>query len=151
MLSAGIMLAASPFAGSWKMNHDKSSYTKGDVPQEENMAIADQGPLMKVTIIGTDDQGKPIAISYLIPASGGAGQMEQGGSYNGLSARRVNDETRDMTYMKDGRQMVVHHMVVASDGKTMTVRVRGVDQDGRPVEGVAAQHISDHEEFRGQE
>ena len=32
--------------------------------------------------------------------------------------------------------MVTHRMVVASDGKTMTVRVRGVDPDGKPVEGV---------------
>src|SRR5213082_3583596 len=103
--SAGILLAADPSSGKWKMNHDKSKYTKGDAPKNENMAISDQGDQLQVTIVGTDDDGKPIAISYIVPVSGGAGQMQQSGSYNGVSAKRVNDSTRDTTYTKDSKQL----------------------------------------------
>ena len=39
MLSAGFLLVASPFAGNWRMNHDKSSYTRGDLPKEETMSF----------------------------------------------------------------------------------------------------------------
>jgi hypothetical protein len=55
MLPAGILLAASPFAGNWKMNHDKSKYTKGAVLKDETMAISDQGEQIQGTITGTDD------------------------------------------------------------------------------------------------
>ncbi len=136
LLSVGILLAASPFSGKWKMNHDKSKYTKGDAPKDETMTIADQGEQLQVTIVGTDDDGTPIAVSYLIPVSGGSGQMQQGGSYNGVSDKRVDDRTRDTTYSKDGKDLVAEHMVVATDGNTMTVRIKGVDSSGKPVEGV---------------
>jgi hypothetical protein len=136
LLSLGILLAANPFQGDWKMNHSKSKATKGSVPKNEDMAIADQGEQMKVTIIGTDEDGTPIAISYMIPASGGTGQMQPGGSYNGVSAKSTSESTRDMSYTKDGEQMVAEHMVVSSDGNTMTVTVKGVDPSGKPVEQV---------------
>jgi hypothetical protein len=133
----GILLADSPSTGKWKMNHQKSKYTKRDVPKDESMTISDQGvDQIRVTIIGTDDDGTPIAISYIIPVSGGAGQMQQGGSYNGVSTTRVNDNTRDTMYSKDGNQLATQHMVVSPDGKTMTVTVKGVDQDGKPEDGV---------------
>jgi hypothetical protein len=61
--------------------------------------------------------------------------MQQGGSYDGVSTRRVNDKTRNTTYTKEGKQMVAEQMVVATDGKTMTVTVKGIDPDGKPVEG----------------
>jgi protocatechuate 3,4-dioxygenase beta subunit len=118
------------------MNHQKSNYTKGQVPKDENMTVSEQGDQLQVTIVGTDDDGTPIAISYVIPVSGGTGQMQQGGSYNGVSAKRVNDSTRDTTYTKDGDQVTAEHMVVATDGKTMTVTVKGVDSNGKPVAGV---------------
>ena len=91
---------------------------------------------MKVKIVGTNADGTPIAISYTIPVSGGTGQMEEGGSYNGVSARRINDSTRDTSYSKDGEELDAEHMVVADDGNTMTVTVKGVDSSGKPVEEV---------------
>ena len=62
--------------------------------------------------------------------------MQDGGSYNGVSAKRVNDSTRDTAYSKDGKQLDAEHMVVADDGNTMTVTVKGVDSSGKPVEEV---------------
>src|ERR1700681_4115886 len=126
LLSVGILLAASPFSGKWKMNQQKSKYTKGDTPKDETMTVSDQGDQLQVTIIGTDDDGTPIAISYIIPVSGGAGQMQPGGSYNGVSAKRVNDNTRDTVYAKNGNDLTAEHMVVSTDGKTITVTVKGV-------------------------
>ena len=135
-LSAGILFAANPFTGKWKMNHQKSSQTKGSVPKDEAMDISDQGNQMVVVVTGTDDDGIPIAIHYIIPAGGGTGQVQQAGAYNGVSAKRVNDNTRDTTYTKDGKELAAEHMVVSADGKTMTITVKGVDSDGKPVEHV---------------
>jgi hypothetical protein len=136
VLSAVVLQAASPFEGKWKMNNQKSKYTKGDAPKEETIVIADQGDQMQVTIAGKDADGTPLAISYVVPVAGGAGQMQPGGSYNGVSAKTVNDTSRDISYTKDGKELAVEHMVIATDGNTMTVRVKGVDADGKPVDGV---------------
>src|SRR3954466_605687 len=119
LFSVGILLAADPSSGKWKMNHDKSKYTKGDAPKNENMTIADQRDQLQVTIVGTDDEGKPIAVSYVVPVSGGAGHMQQSGSYKGVSAKRVNDNTRDTTLTNDSGQVTTEHTVVSSDGKTI--------------------------------
>ena len=142
MLPAGMLLAESPLAGDWKMNHYKSKYTKGDLPKDEAMSISDQSGQLHVTITEADESGKPIPITYVVPVSGGTGQMQSGSSYNGVSAKHINDSTSDMTYTNDGKQLVAEHMVVATDGKTMTVHVKGIDSDGNPVEAVL---VFDHQ------
>ena len=48
----------------------------------------------------------------------------------------MNDNARDTTYTKDGKELVAEHTVVSTDGKTMTVTVKGVDSNGKPVEQV---------------
>ncbi len=136
LFAAGILLAASPFKGNWKMNHSKSKATQGSLPKNEDMNIADQGDQLKVTIVGTDEDGTPIAVTYTIPVSGGQGQMQQAGSYNGVSSKRVDDNTRDTSYTSNGKQQEAEHMVVSDDGNTMTVTVRGVDANGNPVQQV---------------
>jgi hypothetical protein len=135
MFSAGILLADSAFDGKWTMDQNKTNYTTGQPPKNESMNVSDQSGALHVTIIGTDDDGTPIRVTYVIPISGGSGQVQQGGSYNGVSATKVNDNVRDTTYSKDGRQLLVEHMVIATDGNTMTIHVKGVDSAGNPVEG----------------
>ena len=134
LFSVGILLAANPFSGKWKMNQQKTKYTQGEAPKNEEIVIADKGDQLQVTIRGTDENGKPMAVSYIIPASGGAGQVQQG-SYTGVSSKRVNDTTRDTSYTKNGKQTTAEHMVISSDGNTLTVVVKGVDSEGNPVEG----------------
>ena len=136
MFSAGMLLADNPFDGTWKMDQSKSHYSTGQPPKNESMNIDDQSGALHVTVTGTDNDGTPISMTYVIPIQGGSGQVQQGGSYNGVSATSTNANTRDTTYSKDGKQMVVEHMVVADDGQTMTVRLKGVDSQGNPVEGV---------------
>jgi len=136
LLTVGMLLAATPFNGRWKMNHQKSRYTRGDMPREEIWVITDQGDHLRIAVNGADNNGAPIAISYIVPMSGGAGQMQQGGSYDGVTMTRVNDRTRDVSYTKNGQELVTEHMLVSTDGKTMLVNIKGVDSSGQPVDGV---------------
>lgn len=136
IVSAAGLSGASAFEGKWKMSPQDSKYTAGGLPKEEVIVIADKGNQLEVTIAGRDDDGKPIAISYMVPVKGGAGKMQQGGSYDAVSAKRVDDRTRDTTFSKGGEAVMVEHMVVSDDGKTMTVKLKGVDAGGKAVEGV---------------
>jgi hypothetical protein len=135
LLSAGILLAVTNFNGSWKLNHQKCRFTSGQVPKEETIVIADDGDQVRVIITGVDQAGAPIAITYSVPAGGGTSQL-QNGSYNSVLMHPVGDDTRDFAYSRDGRRIIAHRMVVAGDGKTMTVSIKGVDSAGRAIDGV---------------
>jgi hypothetical protein len=39
--------------------------------------------------------------------------------------------------MKNGKQVEVQHLVIAKDGKTMTITDRSADAQGKPYESVA--------------
>jgi hypothetical protein len=129
-LASMLSAAADKFAGKWKMNSAKS--TGDDLPKAEMLVIEDQGDKVQVTIAGTAADGTPIAIKYVVPASGGTGQVTQG-PYNGVSETNVNDSTRDVTYSKDGKAVSTGREVVSSDGKTISVTNTGHDSDGKSV------------------
>src|SRR6476619_7290379 len=62
IVSDAVLSGANAFEGKWKMSPQGSKYTAGSLPKEEVIAIADKGNQLEVTIAGTDDDGKPIAI-----------------------------------------------------------------------------------------
>jgi len=143
LLTAAFLIADSPFAGQWKLNPQRSrqetanlSTARGALPRDEGIDISDQARQLHVTVVGTAQDGSPIAFSYSIPINGGTGQLTQGGRYNRMSAVCANSNTIDNAYSRNGSRLATEHMVVSGDGQTMTVRMRGVDSNGQPVEQV---------------
>jgi hypothetical protein len=135
--SVSLLLAADPSTGKWKLNQDQSKFTTGAVPKDETIVIEDMGDTLHVTIVGTADDGSPIAVSYVVPVSGGDGQMDasKSSSYDGISAKRTGDNSRDTVYTKNGKKVGTSHAVTSKDGKTMTVDVTGVDSQGKDSSG----------------
>jgi hypothetical protein len=132
--SLSLLSAESPFTGKWKLNQDKSTATAGTVPKEETIVIADEGDKLNVTIAETGDDGTPVVVSYVVPVAGGDGEIKEGAAYDGVSAKRVNENTLDTTYTKKGKQVRSTHAVTSKDGKTMNVTVKGVDAQGKPAD-----------------
>ncbi len=127
---AGKLLGAdSSFNVTWKLDPSQSS---GDaIPKEETIVIMDDGNNVHVTLTGTSEDGTPIAITYVIPMAGGDGQVAQG-PYDSVSGKRIDDNTRDVTYGKSGNRSQ-QHQVVSKDGKTMRVTKKGKDAQGNTV------------------
>jgi hypothetical protein len=74
--SVSTLVAADQFAGTWKMDPAKSD---GDaLPKDATLIIEDHGEHVQVTIAGTNADGTPIAIKYVVPMDGGTGQVTQG-------------------------------------------------------------------------
>jgi hypothetical protein len=130
--SLTLLFAASPMTGKWKLNQSKSKSTTGTVPKEETIVIADEGDKLNVTISGTDDDGSPIMISYVVPVAGGAGEMKEGAAYDAVSSNRVDDNTLDTTFTKDGKPVSATRAVTSKDGKTMNMTVKRQDAQGKP-------------------
>jgi hypothetical protein len=66
------LFAHDQFSGTWKM--DPSESTGSAVPKEETLVIM-MAAMFNVTIIGTDADGTPIAVTYIVPTTGGSGQV----------------------------------------------------------------------------
>ena len=139
LVFAGALLAQDPFAGTWKLDPSQSSGS--GIPQDETVVILDTGNTVHVTVTGTDADGMPIAITYVLPMAGGDGQISQG-PYDAVSDTQVDGNTRDVTYGKKGKRSK-HHQVVSKDGKTMKVTTSGQDAQGNNINSTEVYHKAD--------
>src|SRR3954469_9325348 len=130
--TAGTLFAADPFEGTWKLNTSQSK--SNATPKDETLAIAKQGDNYVVTITGTDAKGAAISVKYSAPASGGPAKILEG-PYDAISTKRVDEHTRETTYMKGGKQIRTSRGVAAKDGKSLRVSFKGVDAEGKPAMG----------------
>jgi len=133
---AAVLIAAEPFAGTWKLNLEKTKYKTGTPPKEQTLTIAEAGSDLDVTLSGTASDGSAIASHYTVPAQGGEGKIIQS-TYEAVSGKRMGPNERAINYAKGGKAVLTAHSRVSADGKTITVNVKGTDAQGKPVDGVA--------------
>jgi hypothetical protein len=134
---AHALFAADSFVGSWRLNGSKSKYTAGMPPKEETIVIQETGGQMFVAMTGTAPNGVPLAASYKIPTVGGTAKAT-GDLFDSVTAKRVNDTTLEISYMKAGKEIRAVRSTLAKDGNTLTVTIlRGMDSQGKPVKGVS--------------
>jgi len=74
---AAILVAAEPFAGTWKLNSAKTKYKTGTAPKEQTVTITEAGTDLDVTLSGTAADGSAIMSHYTVPAQGGDGKIVQ--------------------------------------------------------------------------
>ena len=72
---------------------------------------------------------------YTVPVKGGTGKFLMG-PYDGVSGKVINDSTREVNFMKGGKEALRLSGVVSKDGKTMRVTAKGTDAQGKAVSGV---------------
>src|SRR5579883_602406 len=127
LAGAGVMLAQSDsIVGTWKLNPAKSKYTSGLAPKSETLSVAQAGDQYQVSITGMAPDGTPISVKYTVPVKGGAGKV-QAGFYDAVSAKKINDNTLELSEMKNGKEMLHVRVVVSKDGKTQRATVKGID------------------------
>jgi hypothetical protein len=136
LVASDVLLAQSnPFIGTWKLNPAKSKLTSGVLPKEETVTIQMVGGQDQVTLNGTAADGSPISMKFETPDKGGVGKF-LAGPFDSASGKIINDNTREITWMKGGKEMMHLHVVVSKDGKTQRNTVKGTNAQGNPVSGV---------------
>jgi hypothetical protein len=136
-VASGILLAQSnPFVGTWKLNLAKSK-DPGAFPKEETLAVQVVGGQRQVTIKGTATNGSPISFKYEVPDEGGLGKVLAGGPYDAVAGKRIDANTREVSYMMRGKGVLQLRSAVSKDGNTMSLTVEGTDDQGRTFSGLA--------------
>jgi hypothetical protein len=128
--------AASPQMGTWKLNEAKSKIPAG-MGKNNTVTYVDQRDKIKITVDGTDKNGKPTHSVWMGKFDGKAYAVKGNLSYNAVAYRTVNDRTNDITALKDGQVMWSGRITVAPDGKSRTVTINGTDANGKKFSGKA--------------
>jgi hypothetical protein len=128
--------AASPQMGTWKLNEAKSKIPAG-MGKNNTVTYADQKDKIKITVDGTDKNGKPTHSVWMGKFDGKAYPVKGNLSYNAVAYRTVNDRTNDITALKDGKVMWSGRITVAPDGKSRTVTINGTEANGKKFSGKA--------------
>lgn len=136
LAAGGFCLAADdPMMGTWKLNEAKSKITPG-APKNTTVVYAAAGDQIKITVDGTDADGKP-------------SHSEWTGNFDGKDYPVTGDATADMrSYKKEGKDLeltnkkegkitVTGKVSVSADGKTRTVTISWTDAKGAKMTSTA--------------
>jgi hypothetical protein len=135
--SAMALIAADPYVGTWKLDPAKSKYKSGGPPKEQTVVITQQGDREKIVLTGTAADGSPVSARLTVPIAGGEGTVEESERYDAVSVKRISDHARESRYSKGGKHVMTLRSTISKDGTTMTNTLKGVDRNGKPVEGTA--------------
>jgi len=120
----GVVPAADPFTGTWKMNQAKTKSYPGPTPKDEAITLQALNNGLKGTIDDIGPDGKP----YHVEWSGLYGRDNPpigDPSADALSLKRVDANTLECVFKKDGKELSKWRISVSKNGKTMTATGNG--------------------------
>ena len=145
-LAAGIALMSvavcaqqqsmSLWAGSWKRNLSRSTYSPGPPPKtEQTVTMAVMNGVLQVTENGFNAEGRPTRIAYAVKFDGTEQQVDPAQAltrtYRWIDERKfegVNHVFREETTMIE--------YALAADGRTYTLTSTGITAQGQLVHNV---------------
>jgi len=122
--------------GTWKLNEAKSKISQG-APKNSTVAYAAAGDKVKVTVDGTDAQGKASHSEWTGLFDGKDYAVSGDPTSDMRSYKRIDDHTLEFTGKKGGKVTVSGRVVVAADGKSRTVTTDGTDAKGAKLSSTA--------------
>ena len=135
-LVGAVVCFASPQMGTWKLNEAKSKFAPG-APKNHTVVYEAAGDSVKVTVDGTDADGKTLHNEWTGKFDGKDYAVTGDPTSDTRAYKKVNDNTLDMTIKKDGKVTATGTIVVSADGKTRTVTTSGTDDKGKTVKNTA--------------
>src|SRR5712691_4865610 len=125
--------ASDPRIGTWKLNVAKSKYSPGPAPQSQSLKVEAAGKGEKVTSEAVGADGKTTKAEYTANFDGKDYPITGNPNSDTVSLKRIDARTTERIDKKDGKVTLRLKRVVSTDGKTMTVTVKGKDAKGQDV------------------
>ena len=134
--AAAVCFASQAQTGTWKLNEAKSKIATG-VAKNNTVVVDAAGDDIKVTVDGTDSDGKPVHNEWTGKFDGKDYAVTGDPTSDMRSYKQVDDKTLDLTVKKDGKATVTGKIVMSADGKMRTVTTNGTDAQGKKFKSVA--------------
>ena len=131
LLTATATFAANPLMGTWKLNEGKSKFAPGATKNTTVTYAPANGDMVKCTVDGVDNDGKPIQWTWVGKFDGKPYQIKGSPSFDTLTYKPVNDRTNKTTATKAGKVVMTGTITVAKDGKSRVVTLTGTGANGQ--------------------
>ncbi len=135
-IGAAVCFAADANMGTWKLNEAKSKFGAG-ATKNTTVVYEAAGDMVKVTVDGTDSDGKPVHSEWTGHFDGKEYPVTADPTSDARSYKKVDDRTMELTVKKGGKVTVTGRIVVAADGKSRTVTTSGTNSKGAKVSNTA--------------
>jgi hypothetical protein len=122
--------------GTWKLNEANSKFAAG-ATKNSTVVYEAAGDNVKVTVDGTDKDGKPAHNEWTGKFDGKDYPVTGDPNTDARSYKKIDDRTLGLTGKKDGKVVTTGRIAVSVDGKTRTVNVSATDSAGKKVKSTA--------------
>ena len=136
-LSGSVLLAAENWLGTWKLNVAKSKYSPGPAPKSWTLKFEATADGIKLTFDGVDPEGKATHGEYVSKFDGTDVPLAGNPDADTASAKKIDDNSYENVWKKDGKTTITAKAVVSDSGKTLTVTLVGTNAKGQAVKNVA--------------
>jgi hypothetical protein len=135
-VGVAVVFADDANMGTWKLNEAKSTFAAG-ATKNSTVVYEAAGDSVKVTVDGTDKDGKPTHNEWTGKFDGKDYPVTGDPITDARSYKKIDDRTLGLTGKKDGKVVTTGRIVVSADGKTRTVNTSGTDSMGKRMKSTA--------------
>jgi hypothetical protein len=118
--------------GTWKLNEAKSKLSPG-APKNVTVVYEAAGDSVKVTVDGVDGAGKPTHSVWTGKYDGKDYPVTGDSNSDARSVKKIDDHTLELTVKNGGKVTSSGRIVVAADGKSRTVTLKGTNSAGKEI------------------
>ena len=131
------LLAADNWLGTWILNTAKSQYNPGPGPKSQTLKFEMSQDAITVQADGVNTGGKSSHGSYTSRFDGKDVPWMGNPDADTASPRRIDANSYENAWKKDGKVTISSKAVVSDDGKTLTVTQKGRNVRGETVDTTA--------------
>ena len=135
-VAAAVCFASDVQVGTWKLNEAKSKLAPGQ-PKNSTVVYEATGDDVKVTVDGTDKDGKAAHNEWAGKVDGKDSRVTGDPNSDTRSLKKVDDHTLHLTAKKGGKVTLSGQIVISADGKTRTVTTSGTDPAGKKFKNIS--------------
>src|SRR5713101_6194522 len=125
-------LAEDANMGTWKLNEAKSKLAPG-APKNSTVVYEAAGDNVKITVEGTDSEGKPTHNEWTGKFDGKDYPVTGDPTSDMRAYKETDAHTLGLTVKKDGKVTITGKIVVAADGKSRALTSTSTDSAGKKV------------------
>jgi hypothetical protein len=126
-------LAAENWLGTWKLNRAKSSFVPGPGPKSLTLKFEATKDGIEFTGDGVNAEGKPTHSEYVSKFDGQEVPYKGNPDADTASPKKIDDNSYENIWKKDGKTTITGKLVVSEDGKTLTITHTGTNSKGETV------------------
>ncbi|MGH9717018.1 MAG: hypothetical protein ACRD4R_09880 [Candidatus Acidiferrales bacterium] len=133
---AGSLWAGDLQVGTWKLNLAQSKVPPSyRAPRKATFVFRTAGDQIEWVLTATDASGSPVTSKGAYPREGGVVKWSVAPAHLGdttIISTVVSPYESYQTFLRDGKQERLDHVVVSNDGATTRETIKGMGPQGRP-------------------